>query len=244
MKPSKCIEIIYHIKHSKKTNKYPSLDVFKPRTMFSEMANALHTQYPELSKYVLNPIDHTTIQSEDWKYLFTEIFFRVDPSNLIEGDPEILRNAFDYLTRCIPRSAKFEILINIISAEIDQSRYHLVHPSFVFILQQLNEDEIVTIRTLKNKPYKLQQRADLNEEKTSFNPRITLFDEFPKQTLRRPEDFLLYFNHLHSLGLAGFYQVGNQETILDHSNTQIGVYINNEWRLTDWGVFFAQTCIS
>ena len=39
-----------------------------------------------------------------------------------------------------------------------------------------------------------------------------------------------YMDHLHQLGLAGIYQVGNQERINDADGNQIGSRVISEYR--------------
>lgn len=49
-------------------------------------------------------------------------------------------------------------------------------------------------------------------------------------------------NHLNSLNLAGIWQRGNQVPIYNN-NTQTGVDIYNEIRLTEFGMLFAEAVI-
>ena len=68
--------------------------------------------------------------------------------------------------------------------------------------------------------------------------------EFPLHELVFPGNFGLYMDHLNSLSLAGIWQDGNQETIMEGMlPRQTGVNIKNLVMLVGFGRMFAQACV-
>jgi len=88
----------------------------------------------------------------------------------------------------------------------------------------------------------LRQQAPLNLKAGTSGPRTTVRNEFPLSELVFPDNFYMYMDHLNSLGLAGIWQLGAQEPILENG-TQTGVFINNAIRLTVFGETFAKACV-
>jgi len=68
-------------------------------------------------------------------------------------------------------------------------------------------------------------------------------DRLPRDDLSFPENVPFYLEHLNQLGLAGIFQVGNQEPLFGgESKVQVGIRSRCEYRLTDLGKRFVRAC--
>ena len=55
---------------------------------------------------------------------------------------------------------------------------------------------------------------------------------------------LIHIYHLYSLNVAGTWQEGNQEPIMDSENKdQIGIVIKSRTKLTEFGELFVRSCV-
>jgi hypothetical protein len=92
---------------------------------------------------------------------------------------------------------------------------------------------------------------DLNHmTKEFYGDRKVEVGQLPRDDLRFPENLSFYIEHLNQLGLAGIFQVGNQEPVWgptpqfkDGIQIQLGVRSRSEYRLTDLGRRFVRACI-
>jgi hypothetical protein len=192
---------------------------------------------------IINSLPKSYAPIDIWGSCMPVFAERIPAENLRKGDPRIVFSCLSGLSICDPQSLLAECYTSLLCSCIDNRVISLIHPSFPLLLEQLCDDELRILSVLKTKPYKLKQRSDMNPERVFFVSRMMLFDEFPASMLNLPTQLWLYMNHLHKLGLAGTYQVGSQEIIDDHAGNQIGVYINSERRLDEFGEYFTKSCI-
>jgi hypothetical protein len=96
---------------------------------------------------------------------------------------------------------------------------------------------------LKDRQFDFVHTRDWDRTTNLFRGNRVEVDEFPRGGLTFPDNVGFYFDHMYQLGLAGIYQEGNQEPLLDESRQQIGVRVRSKYRLTDLGHRFARACI-
>lgn len=196
------------------------------------------------SRFILAPIDYIATYHKRWKRYLKKIAEKVDDKNLVEGHPQIVIPVLEGLILVYENTLLCELFINLLANSIDKTKQDLVHPAFPKIIQQLSHDEAVALYFLKKKSYKLKQQSDFNNDKHVFRNKRVVSDEFPSDKLQFPEHIFLYLDHLHSLNIAGTWQVGNQKSIVDKkTNIQTGVYINSERKLTEFGELFTASCV-
>ncbi|SHG98177.1 protein of unknown function [Flavobacterium micromati] len=196
------------------------------------------------SRFLLAPFEYLAKQHDRWERYLEKVSERVDKENLIEGHPQIVIPTLEGLSLTYENTLLSELFINLLAISIDKSKQDLAHPAFPSIIKQLSRDEAVILFYLKHKNYKIKQKSDYNEEKNQFKNKETLCEEFPMEKLDFPQNIWMNMNHLNSLNLAGTWQVGQQEVIYDKATKrQIGVFINSERRLMEFGELFANACI-
>lgn len=196
------------------------------------------------TRFILAPLEYLAAQHDRWERYLEKISKNVREEDMVEGHPQIVIPALEGLCYAQEDTIISELFINLLSRAIDRTKLDLAHPAFPKIIQQVSPDEATILYYLKKQPYKVREQADFNHPKHLFYNRQVISEEFPVAKLIYPQHIWLYMNHLHSLNLAGTWQVGNQETIVDpDSKDQIGIYINSERRLTDFGYLFARACI-
>jgi Abortive infection alpha len=196
------------------------------------------------SRFLLAPFDYLAAQHDRWERYLKKVSDKVNDENLVEGHPQIVIPTLEGLSLTYENSLLSELFINLLANSIDSTKQDLAHPAFPSIIKQLTHDEAVILFFLKKKAFKIKQQSDLTEEGTYFKRRIMLEEEFPLDKLQSPQHIGLYMNHLHSLNLAGTYQVGYQEYLYDETTKkQTGVIINSERRLIEFGGLFVQACV-
>lgn len=196
------------------------------------------------SRFLLAPFEYLAKQHDRWERYLEKVSERVDKENLIEGHPQIVIPTLEGLSLTYENTLLSELFLNLLAISIDKSKQDLAHPAFPSIIKQLSRDEAVILFYLKQKNYKIKQKSDFNEEKNHFINKETLYEEFPMEKLDFPQNIWMNMNHLNSLNLAGTWQVGQQEVIYDEvTKRQIGVFINSERRLMEFGELFANACI-
>lgn len=196
------------------------------------------------TRFILAPLEYLAAQHDRWERYLEKISKNVDEVNMINGHPQIVIPSLEGLNYAEEGSIITELFINLLSKAIDKTKLDLAHPAFPKIIQQLSPDEAVILFYLKKQPYSLREQSDFNSSKHQFTNRRTIREDFPVSKLIFPQHIWLYMNHLHSLNLAGTYQIGNQEMIMSpDSKEQIGVYINSRRMLTDFGQLFSKACI-
>lgn len=196
------------------------------------------------SRFLLAPFDFLAKQHDRWERYLVKVSEKVEKANLIEGHPQIVIPTLEGLSLAYENTLLSEIFVNLLAISIDKTKQNFAHPAFPNIIKQLSHDEAVILFFLKKRSYKIKQKSDWDEEKYCFINKNTIFEEFPLEKLDFPQNIWLNMSHLNSLNIAGTWQVGQQETIRDEeTGKQIGVYINSERRLTDFGELFVDACI-
>lgn len=196
------------------------------------------------SRFILAPIDYIATYHDRWERYLKKISERVDDKNLTPGHPQIVIPVLEGLILSYENTLLSELFLNLLANSIDKTKQDLAHPAFPKIIQQLGHDEAVILYFLKKNRYKLKQHLAFDNMKHLFSGRKVIKNEFPLDKLNFPENFFLYMDHLHSLNIAGIWQIGNQEVIMDKENkNQTGVYINSEITLTQFGGLFVKSCV-
>lgn len=195
------------------------------------------------ARFLLAPLEYLAAQHDRWERYLERISNNVEADNMIEGHPQIVIPALEGLSIC-QEPLITEMFINLLSKAIDKTNINQAHPAFAKIIQQLSADEALILFHLKKAFFKIKEQADFDHSKHLFFNRRTISEGFPVGVLAFASNVWMYFDHLHSLNLAGTWQIGNQETIIDPATKeQVGVYINSERRLTPFGQLFCNACV-
>ncbi len=196
------------------------------------------------SRFLLAPFDYLASQHDRWERHLEKVSKKVKEENLVEGHPQIVIPTLEGLSLAYENTLLAELFINLLANAIDKTKQDLAHPAFPNIIKQISHDEAVILFLLKKQNYKLREQSDWVEEKRAFFNRRTISDEFPVEKLNFPEHLGLYMNRLNSLNLAGTFQIGQQEHIMDpETDNQTGVYINSRREIIDFGVLFVNACV-
>lgn len=196
------------------------------------------------SRFLLAPFEYLSKQHDRWEKYLEKVSEKVEKENLIEGHPQIVIPTLEGLSLTYENTILSELFINLLAISIDKTKQNFAHPAFPNIIKQLSRDEAIILFYLKKKKYVVKQKFDIDNEKKIFINKKIIFEEFPTNKLDFPQNILMNMNHLNSLNLAGTWQVGKQETILEEiTGKQIGIFVNSERRLTEFGELFASACI-
>lgn len=196
------------------------------------------------ARFVLAPVEYVAAHHKRWERYLKRISEKVEDKNFIEGHPQVVIPSLEGLVLSYEKTLLSEFFINLLANSVDKTKQDLAHPAFPKIIQQLSHDEAVVLYYLKKKSYKLKQEIDFDHSKHLFTKERIIENEFPLGKLQFPQNFFLYMDHLHSLNIAGSWQVGNQKIIKDKkTDEQVGVHKNNSIKLTTFGKLFVEACV-
>jgi hypothetical protein len=135
-----------------------------------------------------------------------------------------------------------EMFSKLLSSSMNSDRFGEAHPAYPMIIRQLSSDEAQILSALKIQQYDYVYTRTYNSTTNLFyGPPAFEVDALPRDQLVFPDNVPLYMQHLDKLGLAGIFQVGNQETLVD-GGKQTGVRVRSTYRLTEFGEAFVRTC--
>jgi hypothetical protein len=168
---------------------------------------------------------------------------RVPPEKQVSPPPQILGPVVEGI-RYEPEGTPIEEMFSqLLSRAMDNDRAGEAHPAYPFIIKQLSADEAKMLFAMKSQAYKYTQTHDYIRGSNLFSAGKVEKDEFPRDNLTFPENVSFYMDHLYQLGLAGLFQIGNQQPLYSgQPPVQVGVRIESEYRLTELGKRFVQAC--
>jgi len=137
-----------------------------------------------------------------------------------------------------------QMFSQLLSRSMDRERVSEAHPAYPIIIKQLSPDEAKILSSLKSSNFEFVYTLDFNSQRGEFyGHRKVEVDRLPRDDLSFPENVPFYFEHLNQLGLAGIFQIGNQEPLFDgEPKVQVGIRSRCEYRLTDLGRRFIRAC--
>ncbi|HWF62559.1 MAG TPA: DUF4393 domain-containing protein [Nitrospira sp.] len=216
-------------------------DLAKPTTR--EVGSALGN-IAKVVRFVLAPIDFLAAKHERWQRYLERVGQQVPDDKFIEAHPQLAGPVLEGLRYVREDGLIAELFINLLARAIDRDRVSEAHPAFASIISQLSPDEALILYNLKKGRYELRQKATFDPQTSLFSQREVVTNNFPSDILAFPGNLFLYLDHLHSLNLAGVWQLGNQEIIYEgEPKQQIGVLINSVMALTPFGELFVRACV-
>jgi hypothetical protein len=185
------------------------------------------------------------IQDRYRKFLDTAVR-RIPEANRISPAPQIIGPVLEGI-RYEPEDTPIDQMFSqLLSRSMDRERVNEAHPAYPIIIKQLSSDEAKILNSLKSSTYDYVYTLDFDSQRQEFyGHRKVEVDELPRADLSFPENVPFYLEHLHQLGLAGIFQVGNQEPLLEQqggTQLQVGIRSRCKYRLTDFGQKFVRAC--
>jgi hypothetical protein len=135
-----------------------------------------------------------------------------------------------------------EMFSKLLSSSMNSGRLSEAHPAYPTIIRQLSSDEARILSSLKGHQFDHVYTRAFDAAANLFQGAPTIeVDALPRDQLVFPENVQFYFQHLDKLGLAGIFQVGNQEPLFG-GGKQTGVRVRSKYRLTEFGEAFVRAC--
>lgn len=203
-------------------------------------------------RLVLAPIHALGAVQDRYKRFIQEAVARVPEVQQVSPPPQILGPVLEGI-RYEPEGTPIdEMFSELLSRSVDRERVNEAHPSYAYLIQQLSSDEVKILRLLADTEYEYTYTRDFDSTTRLFSGHHIEKDDLPKEGLAFPENAIFYMDHLHSLGIAGLFQHGNQEAIEEiyknpagkNHQRQIGTRVFSRYRLTDQGQRFVTACTS
>jgi hypothetical protein len=210
----------------------------------AKQTGQLATDIVKTIQLALAPLQFLAAYQDRLRRFIDSAVRRVPIEKRISPPPQILGPIVEGI-RYEPEGTPIDKMFSeLLSRALDGTRINEAHPAFPIIIKQLSSDEAKILVALKEEQYDFVHTRDFDRKAHLFVGPIKIeIDSFPRQDLTFPENVNFYMEHLNQLGLAGVFQVGNQEPLYE-ANNQIGVRVRSKYRLTDFGVRFVAACIS
>ena len=168
---------------------------------------------------------------------------RVREENRVSPAPQILGPVIEGVRYEEEDTPIDEMFSQLLSRAMDSKRVDEAHPAFPIIIRQLSSDEAIILKVLGSKSFDHVSVRDYDRQANLFHGGHIETDDLPRVGLTFPENVSFYFEHLNQLGLAGVFQVGNQEPITNgQPPVQTGVRIRSKYRLTGLGQRLVNAC--
>jgi hypothetical protein len=167
---------------------------------------------------------------------------RVPEERRISPAPQILGPTLEGIRYEVEASPIEKMFSELLSRSMDSIRADEAHPAYPHIVRQLSSDEAKILTLLKGRTYRYVYTRDYDNDRALFVAHRILTDELPRGELMFPENVAFYMEHLDQLGLAGVYQEGNQEPLLNTDGEQTGVKVICNYRLKHFGSRFLAAC--
>jgi hypothetical protein len=175
---------------------------------------------------------------------------RIPEANRISPAPQIIGPVLEGI-RYEPEDTPIDQMFSqLLSRSMDRERVNEAHPAYPIIIKQLSSDEAKILNSLKGSTYDYVYTLDFDSQRKEFyGHRKVEVDALPRNDLSFPENVPFYLEHLDQLGLAGIFQVGNQEPLFGGepqfqggTQLQVGIRSRCKYRLTDFGQKFVRAC--
>lgn len=170
---------------------------------------------------------------------------RVPEGKRVPPPPQILGPTIEGI-RYEPEGTPIDGMFSqLLSSSMDHDRVHEAHPSYPLIIKQLSGDEAKILAILNGNVFDYVYTRQFDHHKKLFVGSCNVeVDKLPRDGITFPDNVQFYFDHLNQLGLAGIFQIGNQEALFDDKlEVQAGVRIRCHYMLTDFGQRFVTACI-
>ncbi len=168
---------------------------------------------------------------------------KIDSENLIDEPNSNLLRIIQAMNCQVPADVLFPYFINLLSRSMKKDRCYLLHHSHLETLKCVGEEEIHVLKILKDKSCQFIRKSDLDRENNRFTNHHWEKFEFPKEVLKKPDDFYSYENFLRSRLKLVQWPVYKQDGIWD-SDIQTGLMEYSQLSLTDLGRDFVKNILS
>jgi hypothetical protein len=223
-------------------DKIPVKEVLSPA---ARPAGEILSDVVKVIQLALAPLQFAAAYQDRLRGFIDKSVRRVPEENRVAPPPQILGPVMEGI-RYEPEGTPIdEMFSELLSRSMDSERAKEAHPAFPILIKQLSADEAKILNELFSESFSYVYTRDYDSELRILSPQTTIdVDELPREGLVFPENVPFYMEHLTQLGLAGIYQVGNQKSIyaVSEPRKQVGVWVQNECRLTEMGRRFVQAC--
>jgi hypothetical protein len=192
----------------------------------------------------LAPVQLIAAYQDRFRNFIDRAVRRVPEENRVAPAPQIVGPIIEAI-RYEPEGTPIDVMFSeLLSRSIDRDRVHEAHPSYPVIIRQLSSDEAKVLSRLSGKSFDYMITRDYDKKQGLFvGENKVEVDDLPRTGLNYPENVQFYIDHLRQLGLAGVFQIGNQEPIGGGNPVeQIGIRIRSRYALTDFGQRFMRAC--
>lgn len=195
----------------------------------------------------LAPVQYVAALQDRYRAFLDKAVRRVPERERIAPPPQIIGPVLEGIRYEAEDTPIDQMFSELLSRAMDQNRIHEAHPAYPILIRQLSPDEARILARLEDAQFDYIYTRDYDSTTNLFVGEITVEkDLLPRDGLAYGNNIPFYFEHLNQLGLAGIFQVGNQEPLYDGPpvKKQIGIRVRCKYRLTEFGTRFVRTCVA
>lgn len=194
------------------------------------------------ARLLLAPIQYAAAIQDRFESYLERLRKKAGPKELVEPPKEIVVPVIENLKFHSEDSILTEMFLNILACAMDGERNNQAHPAFPKIISELAPDEALILYYLTKSDFEVEDHMDYDRGQNRFSNLQIRSSSIPKDKLRFPDNFELYYSHLQSLSLIS-WPVKKQTPVTDQTNQQTGIVRNSIVTLTDFGRLFCKACI-
>lgn len=170
---------------------------------------------------VLAPIQFLGAIQDRYRRFLDKSVRAVPEERRVSPAPQILGPVLEGI-RYEPQGTPIdEMFSQLLSRSMDKERVNEAHPAYPILIRLLSSDEAKILARLNGNQFDYVYTMDWDRNTNLFHGHKVEVDALPRDELVFPGNVPFYFQHLDKLGVAGIYQVGNQEPLRDQTG-QIG----------------------
>ena len=206
-----------------------------------EEAGGALTDIIKTLRLALAPVQYAAALQDRYRAFLDKSVRRIPSENRTQPPPQILGPVIEGI-RYEPAGTPIdEMFSQLLSRSMDSHRANEAHPSFPHIIRQLSADEAKILERLNKTSFPFVYTKDWDPASKTFSNQQIEQDGLPRTNLSFPDNIQFYFDHLNALGLAGIYEVRNQEPIIERGK-QTGTRAFFEYQLSPLGQRFVSAC--
>jgi hypothetical protein len=196
----------------------------------------------KVARLLLFPLQVAGAFQDRVERMLERIRNRVPEDRRIEAPAELVGPALEQMRYVDDRSDLWKMFEEVLTKSVDKDQASTVHPSFTLIIPQLSRDEAWILYRLRERPFNVTDKLDLNASGGRFENRVIESSELPVAELCQPDQLDLYYSHLESLSLVT-WPVLKEEPIRNGQGRQTGIRRHSKMQLTEFGRLFATASI-
>ncbi|SMF66255.1 protein of unknown function [Alteromonadaceae bacterium Bs31] len=186
------------------------------------------------------PFQLAALAQDRFSIWLSEVRNRVPGERQIEAPPQISGPALRAMLFLEENNPLVSLFVNLLSKAIDKESVEEVHPSFVFVLEQISADEALLLFKLREVAVAGANRCHHlgSDDREPYTETITNLE---KEEFISPDQIAMYLEHLESMNLLRQFGGDGERVEIPKEKPE---WENFRWFvLTEFGSQFLRVCV-